>query len=241
MAEPAVTTSTATTASRVVVALAHLTVAYFDRQSLGDWARASVALRVFADTFNAHRAAVVQFVTTNSRDPGASALVPSSADAGFTAQTRRAMQVALLLYSGDSRMQGVVEAMPEAALPATMQAWFDGALRPVLDVAALALARSLAEEPVASAGTNLPSRVQARITGGVADVVAPGGSIPFDEAPREPADMPPIVITPTRWSMPTWGWWALASGVLVGVGVVGYGMVEHGWFRARRRKRRRRR
>lgn len=237
-----VTVSTASPVG-VVGALFRLALAYFDRLSAGDWARASVVLRVFADTFNEYREGVVRFAVENSAG-GASAAswIPASASSVFDSNTRRALQTALLLGARSdlpASYSGQVEAMPTTSAPAPMASWWS-ALAPSYTTVEMQLARDAAADSVATLAQNLESRVNAGIYGGSGSATRDERLTPFDEPDATP--LPPLFITPTRrarFVMPTWGWWAIGLGGVAAFGVLAYGVLEQGWFQKRPRRRRR--
>lgn len=235
---PQATVSVATP-QRVLVALAHLSIAYFDRQSAGDWARASVALRVFADVFNEHRNGVLRYFRETLRDPSqAASFVPDSVTAAYSSQTRTAMHSALLAYLG-TEARSLLERIPTAPAPDVVRPWYTE-LRRRLGAGDVQLAVQLAGESVGVAGQNLTQRVEARLYGTEAGIFEDGSTVPFDEAPVIVG--PQIDITPTRRSafvMPTWGWWAIGLGGLAAFGVLAYGVTEQSWFQQRARGRQR--
>jgi hypothetical protein len=233
MTEP-VTASTAVPAG-VVAALADLAAAYFERLANGDWARASVILSVFAETFNRHRDGVIAVARLNSARPDLS-LIPARADVTFSMNTRRAMQVALVLGPVGTRIAPIVEAMPTVIERSVVSAWW-GTLTDHLDNTTQSFIDAVAADSVRTLATNLSSRVNARIYGGPAETVRDLRETPFDTptamapAPTAPTVGPTIYVGPSRWTMPTWGWWALGLGALAAGGVVFYGVTERGWFK----------
>src|SRR5512134_3693806 len=84
------------TMAALVSALRDLAAAYFERMANGDWARASVVLSVFANTYNAHYAVLRRWVAEQSvsRNPS---LLADQADDTYTTRTRRALQASLVM------------------------------------------------------------------------------------------------------------------------------------------------
>lgn len=239
MSEP-VTASTVQPGA-VVAALADLGAAYCERLAGGDWARASVVLSVFADVFNAHRDALLTFARTSSTRPDLS-LIPTHIDPTFTANTRRGLQVALILDGFGMDIVPIVERMPTVGESSAMSAWwrtYQAWVKPRTQE----FITAVKTDAVRTLAQNLYARINARIRGGTAEVVRDTTVQPFD-APAAPAPtLAPtaapvpgttILVTPSRWTMPTWGWWALGLGVLAAGGVVFYGMTERGWFKGAR-------
>lgn len=241
-----VTVSTASPVG-VVGALFRLALAYFDRLSAGDWARASVVLRVFADTFNEHREGVVRyFLERGVAQSTVLAQVPARVSGVYDADTRRALQTALAVGATAERgtaYRQSVESMPTSAAPDIMAGWWRP-LAPVFTASEMQVVRSgsysIAADPIASLASNLESWTNAYLYGGPADVREGQFPVPFDQPDATP--LPPLFITPTRrarFVMPTWGWWAIGLGGVAAFGVLAYGVLEQGWFQKRPRRRRR--
>ena len=239
MAEPV--TASATNPGAVVGMLSDLGAAWFERLSSGDWARASVVLGVFAETFNAHHDAVLAFVRNSSRVASLS-LVPARADATFSANTRRALQVVFILDAFSAEVVPLVERMPQVAEPSGITTWWRQ-YQAYVNQRTSSFITAVSADAVRTLAANLAARVNARITGTAAEVVRDMTTTPFDVptvlAPRPGTPSSPIpgttiLVTPSRWTMPTWGWWAVGVGALAAGGVVLYGMTERGWFKGAR-------
>lgn len=240
MTQPA--TTGAATPQGVAGALARLAVAYFYLLSQGDWARASVVLSVFAETFNAHRDSLIAFIRASSADPDSAVrMVPQRSSTSFTStgagyDTHRALQVALLVGLSDPRLVPIVEAMPDVATPTVIRPWWEQ-VAAVIDAPSQQLGVDALQDPLSTLAANLRARVRAGIYGGTASTVTDTRVVPFDEP--DPDAPPPGGTGPTTiihapssgFRMPLWGWWALGVGVLTATGVVTYGVVEKGWFR----------
>jgi hypothetical protein len=239
---PQATVSIATP-SAVVDALFRLALAYFDRLAAGDWARASVVLRVFSDTYNEHRDGVARFhLELGVSAAAVQRLVPLRISSVFDADTRRALQIVILGGSSfaNDAWQRRIEAMPVMAAPGPVSAWWTP-VRAEFTADQMQWASDAARDSVSTLGPNLERRVEALAFGGAPYTQQQEeGAVPFDEVTPIPG--PSTLVTPTRRSafvMPTWGWWAIGLGGLAAFGVLAYGVTEQGWFQQKARGRRR--
>ena len=97
--------------------------------------------------------------------------------------------------------------------------------------------------PVATLAANVESRVSAGIYGGTATSYVDERTTPFD-VPGSPGTTvlgPETTITPTlrpRFTMPTWGWWAIGLGGVAAVGVLYWGVYQGGFADVKRSARR---
>ena len=229
-----ITQSTAS-GEAVTRALAFLAASYFDRLVANDWARASVVLNAFSQTWNTHRGAFAAYAVR----PGADASwLPTRIDAFYTLSTRRALAGALVVGFGISSAVG--EAMPVTVEAGALRPWW-AQVRPAVSSAADAFMDAIEHDSMGTLGTNIISRVNGIITRSTAEVIRDERTTPFDTAPVGPVannnssqgpivQGPSILVHPTRFVMSTWGWWAVGIGVVAASGVVIWGVVERNWF-----------
>jgi len=233
-----ITQSTANGES-VTRALAFLAASYFDRLVAGDWARASVVLNAFSQAYNVHHEAFVAYAVR----PGADASwLPARIDAFYTLSTRRALAAALVVGFGISSAIG--EAMPVTVEVGSVRPWFER-VRPAITTPADAFMDAIEHDSMGTLGTNIISRVNGILMRSTAEVIRDERTTPFDTPPAGPVTNtdasrgpivqgPSILVHPTRFVMPTWGWWAVGLGLVAASGVVIYGVVERGWFGGKR-------
>lgn len=219
----------ATAPAAVASVLADLAAAYFERMAAGDWARASVVLSVFQTTFRQYRSALIQLMMAVSDRPDP-ALIPGDVDSTYSASTRRGMQVAFMLDTTPRAAVPIVEAMPTAT--SGISAWWPR-MAPFINARAQAFATAIAADSVRTLAQNLLSRVNARLQGGAAETVRDERETPFDVPTPDGSVLAPIpgtqiLVGPSRWTMPTWGWWALGLGAVAAGGVVFWGVTRKG-------------
>lgn len=207
---------------RAALTLFRLVVAWAGSLAQGDGPKAGVILPLFGQTYNEYRSAILGFVQAQA---GATAVLerfPARSTGSFSTDTQNAIRAIVALG------RGAAGETAAAALPfqtAQVPQWYETSLSPLLVDADTSLLTFAQTSGVSTLASGLHAEVRSLIqgddpleTGASSDGVYHGG----------PIDVPGIA---PRWQMPTWGWWAIGSGLAVGVGFLGYKIArEEGWF-----------
>jgi hypothetical protein len=253
--ESAIAPNASETQVRSVVVLGQLAVAYLDRMSVSDWARAGVVLSVFSETYNAELAAVRAWVNGHSPNPSAAlSRFPTAVRPFYDTAARQALQAMLALtvsasttMSASSLQQwlAALDAMPQAAI--AVGPWWLGSAgtlaQRLLTTPTWALSRQIASTDMGALGSTLQQNVQGYLTTGHGTWSNTGpGVAPFDRpttpAPASPPAPSNITTLPEEritapvphFQMPVWGWWAIGLGGVAAAGVLTWGVLEQGWF-----------
>lgn len=190
--------------------LRQLVTAWGSAQANGDAVRANAVLAVFAQIYNRWRPQLLEWAVTVVSDASALSLFPARATGAYGAATRAAMQAALVVGAADAEaLLPVAEAMPANA--DAIGAWYRDALAPRFTLGAR-WAELLAGPANTLAGT-LGQLAQETI------MSASSPSVPATTTPGPEID---VYGNTGRWTMPTWGWWALGLGLATAVGYTGY-------------------
>ena len=254
MTESAIAPNASETQVRSVVVLGQLAVAYLDRMSVSDWARAGQVLSVFSQTYNAELAAVREWVQGHSPNPSTALnRLPAAVQPFYDTAARQAIQAMLAItvsYSTSSspttlqQWLAALDAMPQAAI--AVGPWWMGSAgtlaQQLLTTPTWALSRNVAATDMGTIGTTLYTNVQQYLSTGHGVWNDPGApTTPFDRptpAPIPSAPVTQITTLPTetitapipRFQMPVWGWWAIGLGGVAAAGVLTWGVLEQGWF-----------